>query len=189
MSVTAETSPALAAVNVGGKYIWELGQVRVWAGSAVPTADPETYLEVLEGLLRRQGLALAPCRRKDTDRGSSRKMFLLLLFCFALFHYVQLFLLLFIFDCFYVFALRFLCTYFFRLLLLFALFFTLYKLHLVRSVTQSCLNFATSWTAACQASLSITNSQSLPKLMSVESLMPSHPLLSPFPPALNRSQH
>ena len=30
MSVTAETSPALAAVNVGGKYIWELGQVRVW---------------------------------------------------------------------------------------------------------------------------------------------------------------
>ena len=47
------------------------------------------------------------------------------------------------------------------------------------------LLFATPWTAACQASLSITNSQSLPKLMSIESVMPSnnltlcHPLLLP----------
>ena len=43
--------------------------------------------------------------------------------------------------------------------------------------------FMTPWTAACQASLSITNSQSLLKLMSIESVMPSnhlilcHPLL------------
>ena len=43
--------------------------------------------------------------------------------------------------------------------------------------------FATPWTAACQASLPITNSQSLPKLMSIETVMPSnhlilcHPLL------------
>ena len=43
--------------------------------------------------------------------------------------------------------------------------------------------FATPWTAACQASLSITNSQSPPKPMSIESVMPSnhlilcHPLL------------
>ena len=43
--------------------------------------------------------------------------------------------------------------------------------------------FATPWTAACQASLSIINSWSLLKLMSVESVMPSnhlilcHPLL------------
>ena len=42
---------------------------------------------------------------------------------------------------------------------------------------------ATPWTAPCQASLSITNSQSLPKLMSIESVMPPnhfvfcHPLL------------
>ena len=41
----------------------------------------------------------------------------------------------------------------------------------------------TLWTAACQASLSITNSRSLLKLMSIESVMPSnhlvlcHPLL------------
>ena len=34
--------------------------------------------------------------------------------------------------------------------------------------------FATPWTAALQASLSITNSQSLPKLMSIESVMPSN---------------
>ena len=43
--------------------------------------------------------------------------------------------------------------------------------------------FVTPWTAACQASLTITNSWSLPKLMSIESVMPSnhlilcHPLL------------
>ena len=40
-------------------------------------------------------------------------------------------------------------------------------------------DFATSWTAACQASLSITNSRSLPKLMSFSSnhLILRHPLL------------
>ena len=43
--------------------------------------------------------------------------------------------------------------------------------------------FVTPWTAACQASLSITNSWSLHKPMSIESVMPSnhfilcHPLL------------
>ena len=43
--------------------------------------------------------------------------------------------------------------------------------------------FATPWTAACQASLSITDSQSLLKLISIELVMPSnhlilcHPLL------------
>ena len=50
--------------------------------------------------------------------------------------------------------------------------------------------FETPWTAACQASLSITNSQSLLKLMSIELVIPSnylilcHPLLllpSTFP--------
>ena len=35
----------------------------------------------------------------------------------------------------------------------------------------------TPWTATCQASLSITNSQSLLKLMSIESVMPSNPLV------------
>ena len=50
----------------------------------------------------------------------------------------------------------------------------------------SCVHlFATPWTAACQASLSITNSWSPPKPMSIESVMPSnhlilcHPLLLP----------
>ena len=41
------------------------------------------------------------------------------------------------------------------------------------SVAQSCQLFATPWTAACQASLSFTTSQSLLKLMSIESVMPS----------------
>ena len=37
--------------------------------------------------------------------------------------------------------------------------------------------FATPWTTACQASLSITNSQSPPKPMSIESVMPSNHLI------------
>ena len=37
--------------------------------------------------------------------------------------------------------------------------------------------FATLWTAACQASLSITNSQSLLKLICIESVMPSNHLI------------
>jgi len=51
--------------------------------------------------------------------------------------------------------------------------------------------FATPWTAASQASLSITNSQSPSKALSIESMMPSNhlilccPLLLPF----NLSQH
>ena len=50
----------------------------------------------------------------------------------------------------------------------------------------SCVRlFATPWTTTRQASLSITNSQSLPKVMSIELVMPSnhlilcHPLLLP----------
>ena len=37
--------------------------------------------------------------------------------------------------------------------------------------------FATPWTTACQASLSITNSRNLPKLMSDELVMPSNHLI------------
>ena len=44
------------------------------------------------------------------------------------------------------------------------------------SVSQLCLTLWTPWIAAHQASLSITNSQSSPKLMSIESVMPSNPL-------------
>ena len=52
--------------------------------------------------------------------------------------------------------------------------------------------FATPRTAARQASLSITNSWSLLKLMSDEvddAIQPSHPLSFPSPPAFNLSQH
>ena len=51
--------------------------------------------------------------------------------------------------------------------------------------------FATPWIAACQASLSITNSRSSPKLLSIESVMPSSHLilcrpllLPPIPPSI-----
>ena len=60
--------------------------------------------------------------------------------------------------------------------------FILVELSCVQSLSHVRL-FATPWTAAHQASLSITNSQSLLKLMSIVSVMPSnhlilcHPLL------------
>ena len=59
----------------------------------------------------------------------------------------------------------------------------------------SCVQlFATAWTEAHQASLSITNSRSLLKLMSIESVMPSSHLIlfsipSPSPPTFSLSQH
>ena len=49
------------------------------------------------------------------------------------------------------------------------------------SVAQSCPLFETAWTAARQTSLSITNSKSLLKLMSIESVMPSNYLILCFP--------
>ena len=56
------------------------------------------------------------------------------------------------------------------------------------SVGQLCLIVATPWTAARQASLSITNSGSLLKLMSIELAMPSSHLilllLPPIPPSI-----
>ena len=47
--------------------------------------------------------------------------------------------------------------------------------------------FATPWTAACQTSLSITNSWSLLKLMSIELVMPSNHLILCHPLLLLRS--
>ena len=64
------------------------------------------------------------------------------------------------------------------LILEFQIPFTLVSEHVVllqfSSVSQSC---PTPWTAAHQASLSITNSWSLPKLMSIESVMLSNRLI------------
>ena len=60
------------------------------------------------------------------------------------------------------------------------------------SVQFSCLvvsNSATPRTVARQASLSITKSQSLLKLMSIDAIQSSHPLSAPPPPTFNLSQH
>ena len=62
-----------------------------------------------------------------------------------------------------------------------------YKLHLSSIQSLSVQLFETPWTAARQASLSITNSQSLPKLLSIELVMPSnHLILCPLllPPSI-----
>ena len=55
------------------------------------------------------------------------------------------------------------------------------------SVTQSGPILCDPWTAACQASMSIMNSLSLLKLLSIESVMPSNHLIPP--PAFNLSHH
>ena len=52
----------------------------------------------------------------------------------------------------------------------------IYMFSSVKSLSRVRL-FVTPWTAAHQASLSITNSQSLPKPMSIESVMPSNYLI------------
>ena len=46
---------------------------------------------------------------------------------------------------------------------------------------RSCLTLCDPWTVACQASLSITNSQRLLKLMSIESVVPSNHLILCYP--------
>ena len=48
-------------------------------------------------------------------------------------------------------------------------------------------NSATPWTAACQASLSITNTRNLLKLMSIESMMPYNHLILCHPLLLSQS--
>ena len=52
----------------------------------------------------------------------------------------------------------------------------IYQFNSVQSLSQVPL-FGTPWTTALQASLSITNSRSLPKLMSIELVMPSNHLI------------
>ena len=70
---------------------------------------------------------------------------------------------------------------------------TFFQFSSVQSLSRVWL-FATPWTAARQASLSITNFRSLLKLMDScplvgDAIQPSHPLSSPSPPAPNLSQH
>ena len=56
-------------------------------------------------------------------------------------------------------------------------YFFLTLLYAAAKSLQSCPTLCDPWTAACQASLSITNSWSLLKLMSIESVMPSSHLI------------
>ena len=65
------------------------------------------------------------------------------------------------------------------------------KISSVQSLSHVWL-FVTPWSTACQASLSITNSWSLPKFISIASVMPSNHLslcFFPSPLAFNLSQH
>ena len=81
----------------------------------------------------------------------------------------------FILDCSWFIMCRFRCTARY-------IYLHIYIFSSVQSLSRVQL-FLTPWTAACQASLSITSSWSLPKLMSIKLMMPSnhlilcHPLL------------
>ena len=55
--------------------------------------------------------------------------------------------------------------------------FMLWMFITISSVVSRVRLFATPWTAACQSSLSMTNSWSLLKLMSIDSVMPSNHLI------------
>ena len=77
------------------------------------------------------------------------------------------------------------------LIIFFVQFFCLLQFSSVQLLSRVWL-FVTPWTTACQASLSITNSRSSIRLMSIESVMPfrqSHLRSSPSPAAPNPSQH
>ena len=75
-----------------------------------------------------------------------------------------------------------------EIMLLFVIVWDISVLSQFSSVSQS--DSLWPWTAAHQDSLSITNSQSLLKLMSIESVMPSkYLILLSSPPAFNLSQH
>ena len=68
----------------------------------------------------------------------------------------------------------------------------IYGCHQIRSVTRHVRLFATPWIAACQASVSVTNSWSSLRLMSIYSVMPSSRLIlccplflpPPIPPSI-----
>ena len=66
-----------------------------------------------------------------------------------------------------------------------------FRVYYFSSVGQSCRLFVTPWNAACQASLSITNSRSLLKHVHClsDAIQPSHTLSSPSSPAFNLAQH
>ena len=64
----------------------------------------------------------------------------------------------------------------FKLFSVFGYFFSAVQFSSVQSLSHVRL-FLTPWSAVCQSSLSITNSQSLLKLMSIELVMPSNHLI------------
>ena len=59
----------------------------------------------------------------------------------------------------------------------------------VQLVAQSCLTLCGPMDCSTPGLLSITNSQSLPKLMSIDATQPSHSLSSSSSPAFHLSQH
>ena len=69
------------------------------------------------------------------------------------------------------------CIQFYRNFLNFVLDYIVYSLFQSVELLSHVQLFVTPWTVACQASLSITSSQNLLKLMSIKSVMPSNPLI------------
>ena len=122
---TTETSLAFIALDIGSKYMQELGQIRVWTGPTVPTADPENYLEALKGFLGKQGLILDHCGSKipltawipRNYQENTLISIILFCICFILFTWCC--------CCFYCF-LSFILTFYFILLYVFLFLFNFF---------------------------------------------------------------
>ena len=82
--------------------------------SGADTAGPETYLEVLKGLLGRWGWSVAHHGGKDTDSGGRREFCVCVCVCFVLLFYL--------YFCFY-----FLIFFYFSIFILFFVVFFLFK--------------------------------------------------------------
>lgn len=77
---TTEISLILAAVDFGGKFTTGDGQGQSLSCPTVPLVGPETYPEILEGLLEKWRLVVAHCGDRDIDSRDFRKIALLLFF-------------------------------------------------------------------------------------------------------------
>lgn len=83
---TTETSLILATVDFEGKYTTGDGQGQSLSCPTVPLVGPETYLEILEGLLEKWSLGVSHWGDKDTDSRDFRKISLLLFFILLQFY-------------------------------------------------------------------------------------------------------
>ena len=63
----------------------------------MPIVGPETYVEVLEGLLERRRLAVAHCRGKDTESGGPKGNKYVCIYIYIKYIYIYIYILVLLF--------------------------------------------------------------------------------------------